>query len=266
MIHELSGRRGSYGGVDCGAVPETLFESTFFGHKTGPDARRGEILRADGGTLFLDEVANMSLTAQAKLLRVIEDGKVVPLGSSDGTSVDVRWIAATNRDLFTDGAGFRPDLLRRLAGYVARIPPLRQRREDLGVLAAHLLTDVGAKKASITAPAGRKLFASNMPGNVRQLRTVLRAAAILAGDAAIEVAHLGRFDAPKEGRTELQPLDVDEVEAKKASKAPEPAELDAALTQVGGNVVQAARLLGTHPRQLSRWIEKHQMSLEKYRG
>ena len=194
-IHAASGREGPCVTVDCGAIPESLFGATFFGHRRGAftgaaDPRTGEIARADGGTLLVDEIANTSLASQAALLRVIEDGKVTPLGGSDAIEVDVRWIAATHQDLFGKPGAFRPDLLARLAGYVARLPPLRARREDLGVLCAHLLREAGVAKAAMTAAAARQLFAGELPGNVRQLRQTLRSAAVLAGDGVIEVGHL----------------------------------------------------------------------------
>jgi DNA-binding NtrC family response regulator len=270
MIHTLSGRSGAFCPVDCGAIPETLFESTFFGHRRGAftgatDSRTGEILRADGGTVFLDEVANMSVTAQAKLLRVIEANEVTAVGDTSAQKVDVRWIAATNRDVFANDAAFRSDLLRRLAGYVARIPPLRARREDMGELAAFLLREAGVDKASISAAAGRKLFSSPLPGNVRQLRTVLRSAAILAGDGPIEISHLGVLDADAgdgEGGPGPGPgAGVDD----RSSRSPAHGEIEAALEEHGGNVVRAAKQLGTHPRQLYRWIERHAIDLQRYR-
>ncbi len=137
-IHRASRRTGKLVSVDCGAIPDSLFEATLFGHRRGAftgaeEARTGEIVRANNGTLFLDEVGNMTASAQAKLLRALETRQVTPLGASEPVSVDTRWVAATNRELFGD-SGFRADLLRRLAGYVARIPPLRARREREGAL------------------------------------------------------------------------------------------------------------------------------------
>jgi sigma-54 dependent transcriptional regulator, acetoin dehydrogenase operon transcriptional activator AcoR len=269
-VHRRSRRKGALGLVDCGAVPESLFEATFFGHRKGAftgasEAREGEIERADRGTLFLDEVANMSVPSQAKLLRVLEDGKVTPLGASEAVSVDVRWVAATNRDLFAEtGGGFRSDLLRRLAGYVARVPPLRRRREDLGTLSAHLLRDAGITRASITAAAGRKLYTSAFPGNVRELRTTLRSAALLARDQPIDLAHLPAYEPPDDSAAPA-PVPAEQQSGRSAA-APTSPELEALLEQFGGNVVRAAKQLGTHPRQLYRWIEKHGLSLDKYRA
>lgn len=270
-IHDWSGRMGELVALDCGAVPESLFESTFFGHRRGAytgatEARDGEIVRADRGTLLLDEVANMSAAAQAKLLRVIETGEVVPVGGSERQKVDVRWLAATNRDLLVDRAGFREDLLRRLAGHVARIPPLRARREDLGVLAAHLLADAGVVRASITSAAARVLFPAQLPGNVRQLRTVLRSAAILAGSEPIDVPHLG--EGLGDGGVGEVPEDIDAAVGVAPGKraAPTADEVVRALTATGGNVVRAAAALAMHPRQLYRWIERLGVDLERFRG
>ncbi len=262
-IHAISGRSGAFRAVDCGAIPESLFESTFFGHRkgafTGADEHRtGEIANADGGTLFLDEVGNMSAASQAKLLRVIETGQVTPVGASEARAVDVRWVAATNRDLFATGDDFREDLLRRLAGYVARIPPLRRRREDLGVLTSWLLRDAGVDRASIVPAAARSLFGGPLSGNIRELRAALRSASLLADGSPIEEHHLPERRAPAEAPadahagTSSTKLDRDSVAA--------------ALRETSGNVVRAASLLGTHARQVYRLIERFDLDLDSFRG
>ncbi|MFO0576278.1 MAG: sigma 54-interacting transcriptional regulator [Polyangia bacterium] len=289
MVHQLSGRTGACRIVDCGAVPESLFESAFFGHQRGAftgatEARIGEIQAAHGGTLFLDEVGNLPPAAQAKLLRVIEDDKVTPVGATQPVPIDVRWIAATNRDLFACGGEFRSDLLRRLAGYVMRIPPLRRRREDLGALTGQLLREAGVPRAAITPAAGRLLFASDFPGNVRQLRTVLRSAALLAGEAPIDLPHLDRpslragssdTPSPKERaadaarpatRARSAPAPASSSASSAHSTMPDSAEIEAALFSARGNVMQAARQLKTHARQLYRWIERLALPLDKYRA
>ncbi|MCG8421166.1 MAG: sigma 54-interacting transcriptional regulator [Proteobacteria bacterium] len=275
-IHQLSGRSGEYRAVDCGAIPDNLFESTFFGHRRGAftganEPRIGEITQADGGTLFLDEIANMSTAAQAKLLRVIETGTLTPLGAAEPRSVDVRWVAATNRELFSDSR-FRHDLLRRIAGYVARIPALRQRREDLGVLTAHLLRQAGAGRADMTAPAGRALFLSDLPGNIRQLRAALRSAVLLSGGSSIDVMHLGEFDrSPLDqgnDRADIEPTAAPPPAPPRAGKSDKPSADDvaAALSETGGNVVRAAELLHAHPRQVYRWIKRFSLSLDSFRS
>ena len=291
MVHQLSGRPGACRIVDCGAVPESLFESAFFGHQRGAftgatEARIGEIQAAHAGTLFLDEVGNLPPAAQAKLLRVIEDDKVTPVGATQPVPIDVRWIAATNRDLFACGGEFRSDLLRRLAGYVMRIPPLRRRREDLGALSGQLLREAGVARAAITPAAGRLLFASDFPGNVRQLRTVLRSAALLAGDAPIDLRHLDgpslraqirdasgakdrASDEPPEPSQEPPPSRARAASTSTSTSLatmPDSAEIEAALFSARGNVMQAARQLKTHARQLYRWIERLALPLDKYRA
>jgi DNA-binding NtrC family response regulator len=261
MVHAASGRRGPCVVVDCGAVPETLFEATFFGHRRGAftgasEPRVGEITRAHGGTLVLDELGNLSAASQAKLLRVIEDGRVTPLGGAEATAVDVRWIAATNRELVGD-AGFRSDLYQRLAGYVARLPPLRERREDLGLLAAHLLEAAEIRAASCTAAAGRALFTSAFAGNVRELRARLRSAALLAAGGAIDVAHVepaAPAAAPPPAAT-----------AAERRGPPTAEEVTAALARARGNVVHAAASLGAHPRQVYRWLARYGIAIERFR-
>ncbi|MSP60822.1 MAG: FHA domain-containing protein [Myxococcales bacterium] len=265
-VHRLSGRQGALCVVDCSAIPETLFESTFFGHRRGAftgatEACISEIQRADGGTLFLDEVGNLGPAAQAKLLRVIEDGRVVPLGATEPLRVDVRWVSATNRALFDDASAFRPDLLRRLAGYVARLPPLRRRREDLGRLTTHLLAEAGVKRAAITSPAARRLYCGGLPGNIRQLRSALRSAALLAGDRPIDLAHMQGEPATSGAVIESAPGPA----RRRRGGTPTPKEIESALEQSAGNVVRAAGLLETSSRQLYRWIERHAIPLDRYR-
>jgi len=251
-LHARSGRRGPLRAVDCGAIPESLFESTLFGHRKGAftgaaETRTGEIVRSSGGTLFLDEVGNLPASAQAKLLRVLETAEVTPVGGDRPRRVDLRCVAATNADLFATATAFREDLVRRLAGWIARIPPLRERREDLGALSAHLLRDAGVSRASIRPEAARALFTGRFPGNIRELRAVLRSAALLAGDGPIELSH----------------LPPGEVEAAPPSDRDA---LAAALTAARGNVSAAARSLGTHPRQVYRWVDKYGLDLEHYRS
>ncbi|MBL9019845.1 MAG: sigma 54-dependent Fis family transcriptional regulator [Myxococcales bacterium] len=260
-IHRASGRSGALISLDCGAIPDSLFEATLFGHRRGAftgadEARTGEIVRANGGTLFLDEVGNLTPAAQAKLLRALETRRVTPLGSGDAQSVDVRWVAATNRELLADTA-FRADLLRRLAGYVARVPPLRARREDLGILTAHVFSELGRARAAIASPAARTLFSSDFPGNIRELRSTLRSAALLAGDGPITSAHLPAIVGAPVAREPSRPVET---------KKPTATEIEQALAAAGGNVVHAAQALGTSARQLYRWIEKYEISVDHYRS
>jgi DNA-binding NtrC family response regulator len=181
-IHYHGARaRGPFLAQNCAALPETLLESELFGHArgafTGADRpRRGLFEQADGGTLFLDEVAEMSPAIQAKLLRVLQDGEVRPLGAAGSRRVDVRLVAATNRDLeaAVQEGQFRRDLFYRLRVFPIRLPPLRERREDIAPLALHFLERLGAQEGKrpggFAAPALRLLERYPWPGNVRELQ------------------------------------------------------------------------------------------------
>lgn len=258
LLHEWSGRQGPYVTVDCGAVPDSLFEARFFGYVRGAftgatSAQQGEICRADRGTLFLDEIGNLSEAAQAKLLRVMQDGCVTPLGTTRGQQVNVRWLAATNAALHDGCSAFRRDLLRRL-GTVQHLPPLRQRREDLGSLCAYFLSTESAmkerSKVSITLEAGRRLFSDALPGNLRQLREVLLSAALLAVDEPIADRHLLSAD-PSLATPEPLPEPPIGRNGRPSSEA-----LEEALCMAGGNKTKAAHLLGTSVRQLYRWLKR----------
>ena len=262
-IHAASRRSGPLVSVDCGAIPDSLFESTLFGHKKGAftgasEPRVGDIARAHRGTLFLDEVANTSVASQAKLLRVLEDAAVTPLGGSEATQVDVRYVAATNAAIASDGTGFRRDLLARLAGFVGTLPPLRKRREDLGALASHVLREAGAERASITVAAARRLFLSPLGGNVRELRAVLRSASLLSAGEPIDLPHLAvaSSDAPAAPAPGDAPASDGPIDA---------AALESALRASSGNVVRAATRLGIHPRQLYRFAARFGVDLEAFR-
>ncbi|NLE87367.1 MAG: sigma 54-interacting transcriptional regulator [Myxococcales bacterium] len=198
-LHRLGGRAGAYVPLNVAALPDSLLDGELFGHRrgafTGAVAHRaGAFEQAHQGTLFLDEVAEMSPIAQAKLLRVVEDGQLRPVGSERSVAVDVRILSATLEDLRSrvEEERFREDLYHRLTTLILRLPPLRQRRTDIPVLAQRLLErvegDVGPKHLSPAALA--RLVAFSWPGNVRQLAGVLyRAAAVSVGEV-IEPSHL----------------------------------------------------------------------------
>jgi transcriptional regulator with GAF, ATPase, and Fis domain len=266
-VHAMSMRSGPLIAVDCGALPEQLVESTLFGHDKGAftgatEARVGDIVRADRGTLFLDELGNLSPSAQAKLLRVLETKMVRPVGGRDSTRVDVRFVAATNAEL--DDAEFRSDLRFRLSGFVARLPALRKRKEDLGLLIRSLLSESGVIRARISRSAAQKLVSHSFPGNIRQLRGVLRSAAVLhAKDGAldIDVEALDMLDAraPHPHEAASTPL------VSTRGKAPDRDALQAALIASRGNVAAAARDLRTSARQLYRWLAREDIDPETFR-
>ncbi len=190
-LHDASARRrGPFVAVDCGSLPENLLESELFGHVRGAftgaaTARTGTIARADGGTLFLDELGRVAPSVQARLLRVLEERVVKPLGGDAERAVDVRVIAASRDDLDAEVAAgrFRADLLYRLAVVRVTLPPLRTRREDLAVIARELLRSRGFADEKPTGPGVDRLIAHAWPGNVRELRNILDRAIALAPGA-----------------------------------------------------------------------------------
>ena len=202
-IHDQSGRRdGPFVAVNCSAIPEQLLESEFFGHTKGAftsadHARKGLFLQADKGTLFLDEVGELPLHMQTKLLNMVEDKEVRPVGSEQVRRVDTRIVAATNSDLLARvGEGrFREDLYYRLSMFHIHIPPLRERRTDIPGLIRFVLRGVkaqgsGAERIQIDPMAEEVLFGYSWPGNVRELENVINRACILAEDNCITLADL----------------------------------------------------------------------------
>jgi DNA-binding NtrC family response regulator len=199
LVHEASRRAaGPFVAVNCAAIAASLVESELFGHEkgafTGALARRAGVFeQADGGTLFLDEIGELPLEQQPKLLRVLETRRVKRVGGATEQPVDVRVVAATHRDLqaMTVTGGFRLDLFHRLAGFEARLPPLRERPEDLPLLVAHFLAEVTAQVGPRHIDAGTvaALEAHPWPGNVRELRQAIHRAAALS-EHELELRHL----------------------------------------------------------------------------
>ncbi len=197
-IHRSSKRaQRSFVPIDCGAIPEALLESELFGHEKGAftsaEAQKsGKFELARGGTLFLDEISNMPFGSQAKLLRALQEKKIFRVGGIRPTDIDVRLLVATNRDLksgVADGS-FRDDLFYRLNEFIIKIPPLRKRREDILYLAKRFLditnVDLGKSVSGFSKSAAEALLSYDWPGNVRQLRSVMRRAVLLAGDVITE--------------------------------------------------------------------------------
>jgi two-component system nitrogen regulation response regulator GlnG len=206
-IHQASPRASApFVAVDCGAIPETLFESELFGHEkgafTGAERQKaGKFEIASGGTLFLDEISNMPPGCQAKLLRALQDKSVTRVGGTKPVSVDIRLLAATNRDLETAvSAAFRRDLFFRLNEFTIAIPPLRERKEDIIFLAKRFLdlTNHELQKGvrGFSEPAVERLLRYDWPGNVRELRSAISRAVLLA-DQVIDEDHLRLQKAPQ---------------------------------------------------------------------
>jgi len=185
--------------VNCGAIPENLIESILFGHEKGSftgatDKHLGKFQEADGGTLFLDEIGELRLDMQVKLLRVLQEGEVDPVGSKRPVKVDVRIISATNRDLaeLTRMGQFREDLYYRLNVFPIFVPPLRERREDIPALARHFITRFAAEEnkpvSGMTPDASELMERFNWPGNVRQLENTIFRAVVLCDNNQLDVA------------------------------------------------------------------------------
>ena len=244
--------------VNVGGLAEGVFESELFGHVKGAFTgaavdRAGRFELADGGTLFLDEIANVPLAQQAKLLRVLQTGEFERVGSSRTRSVSVRLVSATNADLHGEAAEgrFREDLLFRINTVEVRLPPLRERREDIPALAAHFLQSHARRYRkhveSLEPEALRALLAHPWPGNVRELDHVLERAVLMARGTSLEATDLGlRVSAA--GAASLEQMTLDEVERVLIQKA---------LARHGGNVSDAAKTLGLSRSALYRRLERH---------
>ena len=213
--------RGPFVAVNCAAIPRELAESSFFGHVRGAftgayDTRKGHFEQADGGTLFLDEIGDLPLEMQAKLLRTLETGSVMPVGGAQEKAVDVRILAATNQELTTliNQDRFREDLYFRLAGFTVAVPPLRQRPEDISLLVDHFLrlfaAEMGRESAGLSREALRVLEEHEFPGNVRELKNLIEYALIRSRGALIRPEHLRfiEFRSGAGGLSEDLPLRV----------------------------------------------------------
>jgi len=266
-VHRRSQRSdGPFVAVNCGAIPQTLIESEFFGHERGAftdarETRPGSFERASGGTLFLDEIGELPLDAQAKLLRTIQEGKVTRLGGRKPIEVDVRLLAATHRDLerMVREGHFREDLFWRINVVSLTLPPLRERAEDLPLLIDHILDrtsrEVGVEVRKIQDPARRLLVEYDWPGNVRELENVLTRALVLCEGDELTVADLPariRGEALGPGEAEMGDLeDLDLAEAvRQASERVERAMIRTHLEKHDGNRTATAESLGVSRKTL----------------
>jgi two-component system response regulator HydG len=273
-IHALSPRRSKpFLPLNCAAIPETLLESELFGYEKGAftgavATRQGKLEAAEGGTLFLDEVGDMALSLQAKLLRVIENRKVMRVGGLKPKPIDVRFVSATNRELETDvmRGTFRQDLYFRINGVTLSIPPLRERIDEIPGLAQAFVTEaaepLGQKPPELSTEAFELLAGYSWPGNIRELRNVMERAVLLCLDDVIRAEHLPvekmratfatpvRESAPaiRPGKPPAGERETDEAKRQRILEA---------LMACGGNNTEAAKILGVSRRTLGKWLEAY---------
>jgi two-component system nitrogen regulation response regulator GlnG len=285
-IHAASPRSGApFVPVNTAAIPRELLESELFGHERGAftgavAARPGRFREASGGTLFLDEIGDMPQDLQAKLLRVLQDSQVTPVGGSAPVSIDVRIVAATHRDL--DEAvrheRFREDLLYRLRVVPVHLPPLRERREDVRVLAEHFLAryaeELAGDRRSLSEAAHELLERHDWPGNVRELENAIKRALVLSSARVLtphDFAFLSERAAPAPGGRSLEELVGERVAAALADgggdlhrelmESVERPLIEAVLAKTEGNQIRAAALLGINRNTLRKKIAQLEIAL-----
>ena len=271
LIHYNSPRKtGPFVAVNCAAIPETLIESELFGHErgafTGASTRRiGQFEHAQGGTVLLDEIGDMPIALQAKLLRVLEEREIQRVGGTATIPIDIRVIAATNRDLESavkDG-GFRADLFYRLDAFPLVIPPLREHREDIPLLVSHFLQDYAERADESTrgiSPAAlQTLLAYDWPGNVRELRNAIERALLLETTDRLQVSNLppqlsALVTTPTDSEDSPHPLSLQQAEQQAVVRA---------LEASDWNITKAAQVLNVNRVTLYRKLKKYDLLAQK---
>ncbi len=266
-IHEISGRSdGPFVSINCGALPESLLESELFGHTKGSFTgahrdKNGLFVAAKGGTFFMDEVGEMSPATQVKLLRVLQEREVIPVGATEAVPVDVRIVAATNRDLEEEirRGGFRSDLYYRLNVITVHLPPLRDRGEDVPLLASFFLERFaggrGKETPRLSQEAIDALASYDWPGNVRELENALERAAVLTADGEIQVSALPTRITERAP----QPLVSAALPPNPTLEIVERAYIHWVLHSESGNKTRAAEVLGIDPSTLYRKLLRYGM-------
>ena len=281
-LHARSGRPGDFVAVNCGAIPAARVGAGLLGARRGAlsgavEDRPGLARAAQGGTLFLDEIGDLEPPAQAALLRLLDAREVLPVGGTRALPVDVAFVSATHKDLeaMTAAGTFRADLYARLAGFELRIPALADRMEDVGLVAAAVLREIGATGASFATDTTRALFVHPWPMNGRELRSTLtRAVALAAGDT-IRLEHLPdavaaalRVDGgePRAGAPSPERAGTAGAERWSEDEARLRGQLLLLLAEHRGNVAAVARAMGEHRRQVHRWLARFALSPDEYRS
>ena len=271
-VHHLSARRDNpFVAINCAAIPETLIENELFGHERGAftgatDRRQGKFELASGGTVFLDEIGELPLAVQGKLLRAIEEKVVDRIGGSAPVAVDVRVVAATNKDLkaAVDNGQFRGDLFFRLAVFPIEVPPLRDRGDDIIMLAQHFAAEIGrelrGREAQLSSGAIDALKQHHWPGNVRELENAIERACILSDSLILEPADLGLGPSATHESGSLEQLDLSgtlsEV-AHRALRIVERRKIVRALEANHGNKSKTAEDLGVSYKTLLNKIKEY---------
>lgn len=250
--------------INCVAIPEGLLESELFGHEkgsfTGATARKiGKFEMADGGTVFLDEIGDMPLSIQAKLMRALQEKEFERVGGTTPVRVNIRFIAATNKDLpqLIREGGFREDLYFRLNVFSIFLPPLRDRREDVSILAGHFLAQ-SEKDVRLSTEALQLLIGYNWPGNVRELKNSIERASILTEGGVIESSHLPE-DIRRQSKNNGEYSENANISLDEQINMMERERILSALRETGGVQVKAAAMLGINQRSLWHRIKKHQI-------
>lgn len=265
MIHKLSNRASApFVAVNMAAFTKTLFEDDFFGHTKGAythamNDKKGFFEEAHGGTLFLDEISELDLSLQGKLLRVLQEKEFYRLGSTSSQQIDVRILAATNRDILDEvkQERFRADLFYRLSMYTIKIPPLRERKKDILPLTMHFIEMYGRNMSepikSVAPDLEQKLLNYSFPGNIRELENMMASAALLEKSRTLttsSVLSLNTSVADTPGNAQ-ELMTLEEIEKQHILRV---------LQETGGNRIKAARILGINTATVYRKIEKYRIS------
>lgn len=255
--------------VNCSALPETLLESEFFGYKKGSftgavSDRIGLFQAADGGTIFLDEIGDLPQSLQPKLLRVLEEKEIIPLGGRHAIKVDVRLIVSTNQDLkkLVENGLFREDLFYRICVFPIYIPPLRERKEDIPLLVVRFVEDIATKigrnPPTITKEAFSKLESYSWPGNVRELHNILERAVIMDDKGRIEGDDIKFYEDEQNKGSTLPVFRDAKIEFEKNY-------LRKLLTLTKGNISQSAKIAGKYRADLYEMLRKYQINPEEFK-
>lgn len=271
-LHRRSRPGAPLQAINCAALPPNLIESELFGYRKGAftgatQDKMGLLRAAHGGTLFLDEIGDMPLEAQVKLLRVLQEREVLPIGATTAEPVDVRVVCATHRDLdqYVAEGKFRGDLLARLREVHLRLPALRDRREDLYALVRHFLAARGQPAAAVSLPYMLGMSHYHWPYNVRELESAVKLSLALAKGAELDVAHLPepvRQALSEHGRPSVAPPSQS---APISTTAPTENALRDLLTTHSGNVAAVGRSLGKERMQIHRWMKRYGIDVNEYR-